>query len=134
MSFSSRSLPPNVLRCLPVADRRRLGKAGLLPEEALAKEEVRAERDLQRLVANLLRLRGIPFNASRMDRRTTCVSGWPDFTLVTKGVPMAWEVKTKKGQLTPQQERLHILMQACGWRVSVIRSIREAIVALEAAA
>ena len=127
MRYSSQSLPPNVLRCMPEGDRHRLGKSGMLPEEALAKADVKAERDLQRHIGNLLRLRGIPFNQSRMDRRTSCAVGWPDFTFAVGGVPFAWEVKTAKGQLTGEQDVLHVLMRACGWRVSVIRSVQQAL-------
>ncbi len=60
-------LPESFLRCMKEEDRKSLGKAGLTASEANAKCSRRSEKELQKHIVNLLRLRGIEPIVSRMD-------------------------------------------------------------------
>lgn len=74
------ALPPSFLKCLSPSDRKSLGKAGILPEEALAKQEAKSEKVLQNLIINLLRLKGIEPLVHRMDKKSAATVGWMDLT------------------------------------------------------
>lgn len=130
-------LPPHVLKCIAPEDRKALGKAGLTPEEVLAKAQLRNERDLQRTIVSLLRLKGIEPLWHRTDKRSHATIGWPDITFSTVHrvdgwddfCPQAWEVKFEDGELSVEQQQMMIRLQSPpnGWRVRVIRSVNEAI-------
>jgi hypothetical protein len=123
-------LPENVLKRMIKEERIKLGKAGLTMDEINESNEVKSERELQKHCANLLRLREIPFHVSRIDKRSTGTIGWPDFTFALEGKPVAWECKTATGKVRPEQVALHTLMRACGWRVDIIRSVKDAMESL----
>jgi hypothetical protein len=112
---------------MSLGERRALGKAGMLPEEALAMQQAKSERELQKQIGNLLRLRGIEFNVSRMDRRKTDRPAWPDFTFAFCGVPIAIEAKTPGANPTADQLAIHARMRANGWRVFIVRGLTEVI-------
>jgi hypothetical protein len=116
---------------MPAEERARLGKAGVLPEEALAKQEIRLEKELQGHLADLLRLREIEFFRQRMDRATTGTVGWPDFTFAVNGRPVAWECKLPGKDLDPDQVKVIDRMRGNGWDVRVIRSVNEGIAHLD---
>lgn len=129
-------LPANFLKCISAEDRKKLGKAGWTPEEALAKATVKNERDLQGKIVNLLRLKGIEPLWHRTDKRSHATVGWPDITFSTfhRGngwddfCPSAWEVKLD-GELSTEQQQMLIRLQTPpnGWRVRIIRSVDEAL-------
>lgn len=124
------AVPNNVLRLMSAEDRKRLGKAGMTTEEAAAMAEAKEEKVLQQMIANCLLRMGIEFNASRMDKKTTCRTGWPDFVFalrdsIGRGVPCAIEVKTKTGRLTTEQQDILRRLAANGWQTAVIRSYDE---------
>jgi hypothetical protein len=108
---------------MATADRKALGKAGMLPEEAEAAFIAKNERQLHDQIANLLRLRRIWFCHSRTDRKTTQAKGVPDFLLALNGAAVAIEVKYGPGKLSDDQERCIAHMRACGWSVHVVRDL-----------
>lgn len=123
-------LPETVLRRMSPEDRKKLGKAAMLSSEALAAAEAKAEKELQRLIAATLNRLGVMFNASRMDRRTTCRRGWPDFTFALRdktgrAVPCAVEVKAWTGKLEPEQRQMLDALARNGWKTAVVRSYEE---------
>lgn len=123
-------LPPNLLRCLSPEDRKKLGKAGVLPEEAQAKADGRREKELQRACASILRLRNAWFDVSRMDRKTTNQVGRPDFICCVRGRFVAIEVKTPTGNLSPDQERVIAHIKENGGEVFVVHNEAEMVAAL----
>jgi hypothetical protein len=110
---------------MPEEERQRLGKAGMLPEESLARAEVKLEKELQRDIGNVLRLRDIFFGCQRMDRKSNIVEGYPDFWFVYRKKPIALEVKVGANKQTPKQVEAQRRMEADGWRYKVVRSIQE---------
>ena len=118
-------IPVNVLRMMPEAERRRIGKAGMLPEERQAELETRTEKNLQNQIANYLRQHDIFFGCQRMDRRSNIVVGWPDFWFVFRGVPIALEAKVGNRKQEPAQLAAQIRMERDGWRYCVVRSVEE---------
>ena len=64
-------LSPGFVRALPESERKRLGKAGLTPEQCRATFIRGQEIELQKLVANWLNLHSIYFEWDRTDKRTS---------------------------------------------------------------
>lgn len=114
-----------LLRCMDTSQRRSLGKAGMLPEEAQAAFVARSEKELQEAITKLLTLRGIAFYRSRMDRKTSGTVGWPDFTFALAGAAVALEVKHEKGETSPEQIACIAKMRSNGWHVYIVRSLPE---------
>jgi hypothetical protein len=148
MSFSF-PLPDHMLKLLDEKDRAKLGKAGLMMEEHIAQGEIKLERDLHRAIANLLRLRGIEFVESRMDRRSTNQIGTPDFLFCVWGqltptktdplawcgafpVACAWECKAAGRMLTEEQQAMFKRMTTAPntWTCRVIRNVDDALAEL----
>lgn len=133
-------LPPNILKCLRPEDRKSLGKAGMLPEEALRKMEIKSERDLQNQIVGLLRLRGIEPIVSRFGKRTTNNIGTPDIIFAVRvnihdeGHACAWEIKLPDGKPSREQEQMavRLLTPPNAWRYKIIRSVDEALETLRA--
>ncbi len=131
----------NMVRLMSKADRKRLGFK--TREEAISEAEIKSERDLHKQIGNLLRLRGIVFFESRMDKKTTRKKGEPDFLFSvailngpptnTIAVPCAWECKTGSGQLSDDQKAVAVKLTTFPnhWRFVVIRSVDEALAELK---
>lgn len=131
-------LPDSYLRCLSAKDRKSMGKAGQTAAETLAKADVKTEKDLQRQIIALLRLKGIEVNVSRMDKKKTDSVGWPDLTFSITGdlrgwewgsESCAWEVKLPGRQLDKAQQEMMVKLttKPNGWQYSVIHSVDQAI-------
>ncbi|RMD95095.1 MAG: VRR-NUC domain-containing protein [Alphaproteobacteria bacterium] len=55
-------------------------------------------------------------------------AGWPDLVVVVPGrPPWFFEVKTRRGRLSPAQAEMHERLRALGCRVATVRSADEAI-------
>lgn len=107
------------------------------PLQLESKEEIKSEKQLQEQIASLLRNRGIVFQRSRMDRKTTGTVGIPDFLFALRtypgqqfGRPCAFEVKMPTGKLSDEQARCIARMTDNGWDVRIIHSVSEALQAL----
>lgn len=119
-------LPDKILRHMSETDRKSLGKAGLTREDCEKKAALRNERDLHRIVAAYLTLKGIEVFRQRMDKRSRGPVGWPDFTFAAKGVPVVWELKLPGQKLSDEQELMGQNLKKNGWRHAVIRSLDDA--------
>lgn len=122
--------------------------------EVMAKGVATSEKQLQRQIVNLLRLKGVECNVSAMHKRKTDRVGWPDITFCIytlapqiigdrpsqylpqawQTFPCAWEIKMPQGKLTKGQEAMKALLTSGvnGWRHRVIRSVDEALAELTA--
>ena len=120
-------LPDHVIRLIAAPERKALGLK--TQEEAALAAEIKSERDLHKAVGNLLRLRGIEFFESRMDRKTTRRKGEPDFLFALERAAVAWELKLPGRQLDPEQEKMFQKMSAKpnGWICRIIHSVDEAL-------
>ena len=131
-------VPDQVVGLIDKADRKKLGLK--TQDEIAAAVEVKSERELHRAVASVLRLRGIEFFESRMDRKTTRPKGEPDFLfavwskpdgVVSKGQPepCAWELKRAGRKLDADQVKMFERMTASPntWCCRVIHSVDEAL-------
>lgn len=148
--MKSSVIPENILKCMSPEDRRKHGQK--TAAEVLAQGEAKSEKELQKQIVALLRLKGVEVNVSRMDKRKTDVVGWPDLTfcvyamapqMVFAGLsealpkawqvfPCLWEIKMPKGELTPEQQKIGIRLISMpnGWRHRVIRSVDQALAEL----
>lgn len=132
-------LPDSYLRCMSAKDRKSMGKAGQTAAETLAKADVKTEKDLQKAIISLLRLKGFEPIVSRMDKRTSNNIGTPDILFVTLDllrasiVACAWEVKLPGEQLREEQERMmvRLITPPNFWSYSLIHSVDEAIAELK---
>jgi len=117
--FTAGSIPSQVARLMKPEDRKAAGI--VLPEEAAAKHEARQKRELQRLCEQELSRRGIVY--PHLSPRAREAAGWPDLTFALGGRPVAVQVRTKSGKLSPNEVELLAAMRANGWRVYVVRGL-----------
>jgi hypothetical protein len=107
MGWKTNILPDHVLRRLPPAERKPLGKAGLTTAEAGAIADRRAERVLQNEMEGILRQRNLFFVRSRMDKRTSTRRGLPDFIIILHGErALLVEAKVHRGQVSADQAKV----------------------------
>lgn len=129
-------LPENMLRCMSAKDRQELGQK--TASEILEAGEAKSERELQKQIVGLLRLKGIEVNVSRTDKRKTDRVGWPDITFAVSQIKSTgsmlthaclWEIKMPRGQLSAEQiccaDRL--INRPNAWRYRIIRSVYDAL-------
>ena len=136
-------LPESFLRCLDPAERKKLAGGAYSAEEAAARAHIKNERQLQTMIVNLLRLKGIEPLWHRTDKKSAATVGWPDITFAVQGkwqnldegldgtfeIPCAWEAKFGNGQLSKEQQQMHVRLSTPPntWRISIIRSVDEAL-------
>jgi hypothetical protein len=124
-------IPEHIRRKMRPEDRQPLGKAAMTMPEITAKAAVKLEKKLQEEIAGYLRMRGVTFGYSRMDKRTSYTVGWPDFTLVINGRACFLEVKRPGKKPTEEQEKIMDGLLAAGASVRVVHSLAEAIEAFK---
>jgi hypothetical protein len=107
-------------------DRRALGKAGLLPEEAEAAHAARSEKELQDQILSMLTRQGIHGFRARMDRKSTILKGAPDIWFSLDGKACAFEAKMPGQKPRPDQVAVMERMRRDGWRVAVVHTYAEA--------
>ena len=122
MSISPHEIPEAMRRCMPAAERKAMGIQTV--QEAQQAYDDRAEKDLLRLCQQELSRRGVRV-VHHMSHRAREHAGYPDLTFVLRGVPMACELKTKRGVVSADQEATLAAMRLDRWRVSVCRSFEE---------
>jgi hypothetical protein len=144
-------LPEKILRLLSPADRASLGKGGMSAEDVLQRGRVKAERDLQNLIDNYLRMRGVVAIRSRMDAPTSNNKGCPDFLFCVNvrnasddfggrlhPVACAWEVKLPCEKMTKDQTDMaaklsdEVIGGPNAWRWALITSVDDALAELAA--
>lgn len=104
-------------------------------DECAAKSTAMAEKELQQQIRALLDRLGIWYHWSRMDRKTTCRVGTPDFLFVVCQCvsgelirrPLAFECKANGNKLTPEQRDAERSMMGDGWYYFVIRDYVDAL-------
>ena len=136
MSFELQNLLPiSFLRRMEKSERKPLGKAGILNQEAQALADRRSERQLQEQVAALCRQRNLFFIQSRMDKATTVRKGLFDFTIfipsrILHGTlppfALAVECKVKGGKISEDQQYVFSDFHTqTGYPVHIIRSLAQ---------
>jgi hypothetical protein len=128
-------LPDNILKAMPVEERRKLGKAGMTSDDAQLKLEATSERILQRQINGWLRIQQsegrLIFNWNRSDKRTTCKIGWPDYSIFANQQCLFIEVKFAKGKVSPEQAALHTELALHGFDVRLVTTFEAAINAVK---
>ncbi len=111
------AIPEKVLACIRPADRASLGVQ--TQGEAEGKYILRSEKELQKLLCNFLRTRGIWFDQDAMHKRRSGTKSAPDFQFPYNGRFVAWEAKIDGGRLDAGQERVRdkIISQGGEWRL-----------------
>ncbi len=123
-------IPDNILRRMAPEDRKVYGKAGMTLEELEVKNSLQSEEELQEATASLLRLRNIRCFRSRMDKRPTGPTGWPDFIFAVRGRACAFECKRFGESPEPHQSEVMAALTNDGWFVRVVRSELQVVKAL----
>lgn len=111
-------LPRNITACMSPADQRAI--LGRTPAETREKAIAKDERELQKQIANYLRLLGVWNIQSRMDRRTSNTLGTPDFVFPYKGNAVFFECKcswSKSLRTEQAHARNEILKQGGIWKL-----------------
>lgn len=120
-------IPENLLRHIDPKDRQRMGKTGRTYAEVIQDSNKKMEKELQRDITNLLKLRDIWIGKSKFGVRTTFTAYAPDFLFVWEGRPYGFEVKVGKEEPSMEQINCHCQMRRNGWLVFVIRSVEQAV-------
>ena len=129
MGLDKTSLPDSLLRCVSAADRKAAGLPAPWSERqeaAVAKSDVKREKELQVQIVNWLLLRGITVIRSGTHRKTSNNVGCPDLIFCVRGRACALEAKLPGQKPTPEQERFMCALANDGWIVKVIHSLDEA--------
>lgn len=126
-------VPANITACMSPDDQRAFSPTRRTPEETREAAAAKDEREIQRQVANYLRLLRVPFNQDAMNKRRTGTLGWPDFTFPYRGRCdararfVAWEVKPVWSQkLRPEQSAVAEAIKATGAEWRLITSVADA--------
>jgi len=135
MGWKLSDLSDKQRRLIPLKQRKALGREAETFADASVRAVARSEKELQNQIINLLRLKGIEVNVSRMDKRKTDRVGWPDLTFALDDAdnyvyyPCAWEVKLPGQKLDSDQEAMRQKLTTApnGWDYCVIHSVDEAL-------
>ena len=119
MSISPHEIPEAMRRCMPASERKAMGIQTV--QEAQEAYDDRAEKDLLRLCKQQLSRCGVRV-VHHLSHRAREHAGYPDLTFVLRGVPMACELKTKRGVVSAEQEATLAAMRRDGWRTMVCRT------------
>jgi hypothetical protein len=106
-------------------DKKWIGQI-LTPAEVAAANQVKEEATLHAQIQSLLSRRDIPYIHASMCKRSTLRVGWPDMSFGWRGHAFAWELKVGKAEPRPEQLTMMAKLEACGWLVSVVRSLEQA--------
>lgn len=106
--------------------RRKRGERTKAVERS-ERNERRREREIQREIGQYLMRHGIPHVVSRMDKATTTKPGTPDFIVAHRGMAYAFEVKTRSGKTTREQDAMLSLWGGHAAWSGVVRSLQELI-------
>jgi hypothetical protein len=142
-------LPESFLRCLDKETRKSLGKAGLSAEEAASRAQIKNHGHFQKMIYNLLRLKGIEPLTAPIGKKSGIRVGWPDVAFaITQKIDLwngyyiaehdyrtrafGWELKIPPDDLSDEQKRMHIRLSTPpnSWEIKVIRSVDEALTEL----
>lgn len=120
-------LPENIRKCLPVA-LRPLPTPATRPVEDGACDR-KAEKLIHHLFEAWLRLNGLAYVHSRMDKKSTIREGWPDFSVFGPGGKVAFvEIKLKGKELSVSQMEVMLELLRLGQPYQVCYTDAEAIV------
>lgn len=125
--LNSACLPEHVRRLMPQEAKRDLGRAAETMPEIQARQAVKLEKELHAQFEQWLRMKGIPFGTSRMDRKSSFSVGWPDYTLCINGRAVFCELKCGANDLDPDQIAVRNALVAAGAVYRVCRSLLECI-------
>jgi hypothetical protein len=124
-------LPRNITACMSPEDQRAI--MGATPTEAREQAAAKDEKQIQRDIANYLRLHRIVCDQDAMNKKRTGTKGWPDFTFPYRGKNderarfVAWEVKCPwSTKLLPEQNTMREALEAAGAEWRLITSLEDA--------
>jgi hypothetical protein len=120
-------IPEPMLEKMEPADRRRLGKAGLTMAERVAKEEIRAERQLHNQFSGFLNRHGFFSVHADPTRKSTIRAGWPDYSVFKAGRVLFIEFKVGLNTLSTEQQSVVDGLKAGGFPVLITGDYQEAI-------
>jgi hypothetical protein len=120
-------LTDNMRRRMTPEARKALGKEGLTTEEAIAKRDARDELADHHQFQNFCLLKGIYFEITRHDKRSTRRVGALDFALAYRGRALFLEFKRPGRKPTKEQDEVLRFHAGAGNPAYVVYSLSEAI-------
>jgi len=118
-------LPNHILKLMKKEDRPE-GVAGMTTDEVAEMNDKQTERDIHDDIESYLRRNRIPYDHSRMDKRTTNKVGDPDFKIYMFNHVLFLEVKKPDGKLSPEQIKRIEELQLRGNTVEICYSYDQA--------
>ena len=125
MKIKSTCIPDNILKLMDKKERPK-GVAGMTRQEIVDKEHLKTERNIHEDIISYLRRSSIPYDHSRMDRKSTNTRGHPDFSIYLRNRVLFLEVKMPSGKLSDVQEERILELSKAGNQVEVIYSYDQA--------
>lgn len=130
MSDKTTVLPENILKRMAPEERAKMGRSGMLAQEAQDKFAANCEKQVHIQIQNWLRLKSIFCIHSRMDKKTHNALGTPDFVFAWNwgcdtrtATPMAIEVKVGANKMSDEQIIVQQQMLQNGWCYHVVHSL-----------
>jgi hypothetical protein len=120
-------LTDNIRRRLSPETRKALGKDGLTTEEAIAEREHKDELADHHQFQNFCLLKGIYFEITRHDKRSTRRVGALDFALAYGGRALFLEFKKGNNKTSKAQDEVLRFHAAAGNPAFVVYSLSQAI-------
>lgn len=125
MKLNSQAIPNHILKLMP-KEARPKSVAGMTHDELKDHNTVKLEKNIHDDIISYLRRNYIPFDHSRMDRKSTNTVGQPDFAIYIHNRVLFLEVKCSNGKLSEEQIKRHAELEAYGNKIEVVYSYDEA--------
>lgn len=125
MNPSSTCLPENLRRAMNPSDRFLMGKKARTMPEIEKAIDAKSEKQLQGLISQYLRQKGIEFICPPMNKRSALPIGWPDFTFSYRGTPFLFECKVGANKQSEEQCEMEYKLRQDGWRYFVITELEQ---------
>lgn len=102
MKISSKCIPNHILKRMKKEDRPK-GIEGMTSDEIEGLNERKTEQAIHHDIISFLRRNCIPYDHSRMDRKSTNTLGHPDFSIYMHNRVLFLEIKKQGGKLSEEQ-------------------------------
>jgi hypothetical protein len=124
--MSVKIVPEHLLVLMSKEDRKFLGKTGFTVQELKELHERDTERKIHDDIESYLRRNRIPYDHSRMDKKSTNKLGDPDFKVYVRNRVLFMEIKKPGGKLSEDQKTRIAELKAAGNEVYLCFSYDEA--------
>jgi hypothetical protein len=124
--MNGKIIPEHLLVLMSKEDRKFLGKTGFTAQEVADLIDKKTEKQIHDDIESYLRRNRIPYDHSRMDKKSTNKVGDPDFKVYVRNRVLFMEIKKPGGKLSDEQKVRINELNAAGNEVYLCFSYDEA--------